>query len=175
MNDPPATPHSRAVFIQGIFREFFDARLEFNVVFERCALKGWPDRKAAIRTSFRLQELFYARETLRLHHLVSRSASHEAAWQSYGGLNAVLERLQEGWTAADEVALLKRNAKYSAMQTEIQDLQAVLDSPGLERPFEMVKRDPELITAAHELQRKSRGLNERLALTAVAGADLGPS
>jgi hypothetical protein len=151
----------RAILVHDVFRQYLDARREFNVVLERCSVKGWPDKKADLRMSFRLQELFLERMALRLNHL-QNSASEDAVWKSYTTTSAVHERVQEGWKDSDEETLAKKDAAYAALQKEIGDLTATLDPPGLEGPFQMVKGDSELIAAAHDFDRKVRALDGQL-------------
>ena len=117
-----AAPNARALFVRDVFRQFFDARRSFLEVFERCVIKGWPDRKAAVRVNFRLQELFYARETLRLAHLVNHSASNEGAWGSYASLSNVHERLDVGWSDLDEDTLKNSDSAYWSTQDSVDTL-----------------------------------------------------
>ena len=39
---------ARAKLVEDVFLRYLDARRAFNLALERCALKGWPDRGAAI-------------------------------------------------------------------------------------------------------------------------------
>jgi hypothetical protein len=160
-----AEPNPRALFVRDVFRQFFDARRSFLEILERCVIKGWPDRKAAVRVNFRLQELFYACETLRLDHLVNHSSSNQAAWGSYVSLSNVHERLNKGWGDLDEATLKNNDSAYAAMQTEIEALRPLIDPAALEEPFRMAGRDPELLTATQDLEGKSRELNQQLALS----------
>ena len=86
-------------------RQYLEAQREFNVVLERCSLKGWPDKKAALRVTLRVQELFCEREALRLNHLLQDCARDNAAWESYTSISKVRERLEDGWNDDDEEAL----------------------------------------------------------------------
>jgi len=80
----------------------------------------------------------------------------------------------ENWTQEDENPLASRDPAYVAAQREIERLKPMIDSDGLEEPFRMAMRDPELIAAGWDLHAKVRVLDEQLAVViAVAPADLG--
>jgi hypothetical protein len=58
------------------------------------------------------------------------------------------------------------------MQTEIEALRPLIDPASLEEPFRMAGRDPELLTAAQNLETRSRELNQQLAVSAAGGAEI---
>ena len=62
--------------------------------------------------------------------------------------------------------------QYAAMQTEIEALRPLIDPASLEEPFRMAGRDPELLTAAQNLETRSRELNQQLAVSAAGGAEI---
>jgi hypothetical protein len=155
-------PSARVTLVSDIFRQYLDALREFEGVLEQCSLKGWPDKKNALRTAFRIQELFYEQMRFRLDHLLQSSASDDAIWKR-ATISSVHERLEAGWKDTDE-ALLRKNQSYAAVQKEIEDLRAVLDSAGLVGPFKMVKRDPELLAAGNAFDKRFRDLERRLSV-----------
>jgi hypothetical protein len=155
---------SRAKRIEEVFSRYLDARLAFCNALERCATKGWPDRVAVIRESTRLQELFFARLSARLAHLVLQNDSEGVAWNEYTNNLKVHERIQDFWSESEERALRSRDEAYVQLESRIAELQSVADPQALEEPFRMAKRDPELISAGWDLDRTVRALDEELAL-----------
>ena len=154
---------ARADLIKDVFLRCQDARLEFNSALERCALKGWPDRSAAVRTATRLQELYFSQLSARLTHLVSRG-DMGAPWKEYATTAQVQGRVQEGWTEQEEAALRSYDAAYCQLQPKIDALEAIADSEAVDGPFEMAKRDPELIAAGWKLNNTVYALDQELAL-----------
>lgn len=142
-------------------REYLSAQREFLIVCERCSLKGWPEKKAALRMAFRLQELYCERQILRLKHLQS-SVSDDAEWYSLRSISKIHERLEQRWETNEEEALCKTDSAYGAVQAEIRELKAELDPVGLEGPFAMLARDAENITARRVLAEKVRELDREL-------------
>jgi len=127
--------------------------MDFNRALQRCALKGWPDRRAGIDNAARVQELFLH---IRLNDLVRREGSGTLTWDSYTDTAKVHARLQEGWSDEEEQALRLSESTYHPMQSEIEKLQAIADPAALDGPYEMAKRDPELISAGNRLRDYSR-------------------
>ena len=122
---------SRAPLVVGAVQQYLDAQRKFLVVLEQCSVKGWPDRRDALRTAFRLQELYCEREALRLRHL-QNSNSDDSVWNSYTSISAMHKRLEEGWQASDEQELSKSDATYRALQARIEELTT---SRGREAPL----------------------------------------
>jgi len=103
---------SRANLIHHVVSHYIAAQREFNRAAEHCVLKGWPDKKAALRETFRVQELFCDREAMRLDYWTN-SDRDEAEWRSYTSVAAVRTRLGQDWTAAEEQALAQNDAHYA--------------------------------------------------------------
>jgi hypothetical protein len=157
----PIELRDRALLIEKVFRQYVDAWLAFNAALERCASKGWPDRKAPIHVASRVQELMLRRLIVRLNYL-NQHASAETDWGSCTTTALVHAKVQDNWTADDEAALSRSDAAYSALQNEIEMLISKADPPALEEPYRMARRDPELITAGWDFDKTVRALNERL-------------
>ena len=155
---------SRAKLVEDVFLRCIDARLAFNHELERCAIKGWPDRRAPARTAARIQELYFSQLSARLSHLVLQNGSDDTAWNAYTNTAKVQERLQEGWTERDERALRSRDSAYVRIESEIVALQAIADPEALDGPYAMAKRDPELIAAGWKLNNTVWELDRELAL-----------
>lgn len=151
---------NRAALVLSAARQYLYGQRELVQTMERCAIKGWPDRKAALSVAFRIQHLFHERELLRLEYL-----SHQTSpdlWRSFTSISLVRERLQQAWKADDEETLRRSEAGYVAVQKEIDDLQRVLDPVALDGPLNMAKRDPEVSTLARALERKLRDFDKQL-------------
>jgi hypothetical protein len=160
----PVKTGVRAKLVEEVFLRYLDARRAFNLALERCALKGWPDRSAAVRNAARLQELFYEILSLRLKHLVLRSASNDIGWNEYTSTEKVQVRVQDGWSEHEEQTLRLRDTAYAQIQSEITKLQAAADPETLIEPFNMAKRDPELVSAGWRLNNTVLALDRELAL-----------
>ena len=157
------SPDTRALLVEDVFLRFIGARMEFNSTLERCALKGWPDRSAAIRSSTRLQQLYYERLPIRLKHLVLRSAADNTRWNEYSSTEKVHARVQKCWSEGEEASLTSYDKAYAQIQAEILKVEATTDPPALEDPFAMVKRDPELHSAWSRLNSTVLALDRELA------------
>lgn len=153
----------RAALVLNAALQYVSAQRDFMVVLERCAIKGWPDKRDALRVAFRLQELYCEREALRLKHLENYSLD-DAAWDSYTSIPRVRKRLEEEWEPNDEEALSKNCPVYVAIQKQIEQLKAGSDPVGLEGPFDMVKGDPELLAAARLFEERHRRLDRTLSI-----------
>src|ERR1700733_10281225 len=94
-----------ATVVRAAFGRCVELRREFLTTYERCALKGWPDRRAPLRTAFRLQELFVERDILRFDYLATTYALEARLWQSLSSITDISRRINEAWTEAYEQAL----------------------------------------------------------------------
>jgi hypothetical protein len=155
---------ARATLVKAAFNDYLEALRGFQVVLERCSLKGWPDKRTDLRTAFRIQELLYEQMAMRLNYLLTDDASDDATWNSCTSISKVQERLQEGWKDSDEETLSKSNVPYAAIQKEIGASKGVLDSVGLTAPLRMARRDPEEIAAGHAISTRLRELDRQLSL-----------
>ena len=154
----------RAGLVEEVFFRYLDARRTFNLALERCALKGWPDRSAAIRNATQLQELYFSQLSARLTHLVLQEGSDDVNWLDYTNTFKVHERLQDRWSEHEEQTLRLSDSAYSQIESEISKREAAADPEILIEPFNMAKRDPELIAAGHELNDTTFALDRKLAL-----------
>lgn len=157
-------PIARANLVEEVFLKYLDARRAFNLELERCALKGWPDRSVAIRNAARLQELYYSLLSARLNHLVLQNGSDDATWNNHTNTLKVHERLQDQWSEREEQTLRLSDTAYAQIQSEITKLEAAADPEALIEPFNMAKRDPELVSAGWRLNNTVLDLDRELAL-----------
>jgi hypothetical protein len=153
----------RALLVRSIFRRYMDARQEFSTALERCATKGWPDRRTAARNSRALQALFRAQLAMRLESLLASKGSDDPMWDTFISTDKIHERLQEQWTEREDAEFRSRDTAYASLLTEIADAQLLINPEALDEPFRMAKRDPELRIAAARLDEVVRELDAVLA------------
>jgi hypothetical protein len=99
-----------------------------------------------------------------LKYLVLRSASDDIGWNEYTSTEKVHVRVQDGWSEDEEQALRLCDNVYAQMQSEILKVTATTDPPALDGPFEMAKRDPELLSAWSRLNNTVLALDRELSL-----------
>ena len=151
-----------AVAIRATFRQYIEAKREFGAVAERCLLKGWPDRKAAVQCTSRLGDLVAKIELLRFEYLMSAVPVDAMALKSF---TCIFDRLYKGWQDSDEVALREENPTYRDVSRELEAAEATkaaLDPTALDGPFAGAARDPEYRNAAASLNKKHRQLEQQL-------------
>lgn len=151
-----------SVAIRDTFRQYIEAKREFGALAERCLLKGWPDRKAAVQSTSRLGDLVSEIELLRFEHLMSAVSVDAATLKSFA---CIFDRLYKGWRDSEEVALRERNPTYRDVSRELEVAEATkaaLDPTALDGPFAAAGRDPEYRNAAASLDEKHRRLEAQL-------------
>lgn len=146
--------------IRNIFLEYLECKRELFGIAEACSVKGWPDRKSAIRNAYKLQFLFTEREALRLAYLIESGGFDDTACVS---VSKISERLLQNWTDGDEKALLEQEARYKEIAQEVSYTEAILDKGALREPFDAAGHDPEYRAALRMIQQKIRELDARLA------------
>jgi hypothetical protein len=155
---------AQAKLVEDVFLRYLDARRAFSLALERSAIKGWPDRSAVVRNATRVQALFFSQLTARLIHLVLRNGTDDTMWNGYTTTSKVHRRLQDQWSEHEEQTLRLRDPTYAEIQGEITALQASADPDALVEPFNMAKRDPELVAAGWKLNDTTLALDRELAL-----------
>lgn len=161
MSDGQPTEGSRSTLVREVFQQCVDARLNFNRALMQCASRGWPDKKASIDVAFRVQEAMLTRLMVRLDYLVRRLAP-DAEWRSYTSTALVQARLQGNWTSDNEAALIASDEAYARLNREVESLRRRADPAALEGPYQMARRDPELIAAGQALNDKILALDKQL-------------
>jgi len=152
----------RSAIVCRIFLRYLDARIKFNAELERCALKGWPDRGASIRMATRGQERLLRRLAMRLSELAGREGPEAPRWEVYTSTLKVHKALEDYWTEADEISMRAKHPSYAANEAEIIRIRKSSDPEAVREPFEMAKRDPELVAAGWSLDRTVRDLDLEL-------------
>jgi hypothetical protein len=155
-------PDDPAIAIRDIFRQYIEAKREFGAVAERCLLKGWPDRKAAVQSMSRLGNLVSEIELLRFEYLMSTVPVDAAVLKSFA---CIFDRLHKGWRDSEEVALREKNPTYRDVSRELEAAEAAKaagDPTALDGPFAGARGDPEYRNAFTALDKKHRHLEEQL-------------
>jgi len=156
--------------IRDVFCQYIESKRLFLSIAERCSIKGWPDRRAALQNSFRLQQLFNEREALRFDHLMNYHRFTVGDWKS---LQTISARLEQGWSASEEEALRHVNSRYDDLEREILACQASQDPEALDEPLRAVQRDSEYVSARDAISRRTLELDKHLARIRHIGKDSG--
>ena len=148
-----------STLIRDVFKQYMVALGEFFAVFERCAIKGWPDRAAVIRRHIEIQMLFRDQEIARLKYVLDSDS--DVSLDSYTRVDLIRRRLIGDWAVCDEETLCAKDAEYVALQQRLENLRRL--GPGdVDGPLEMAKTDPELLSAVETLKETHRALDSRL-------------
>jgi hypothetical protein len=142
-----------------VFRDYTAAKREFLAITDRCYLKGWPDRKAAVQHSSNVRALIIEQESLRVEYLLSGVTVEAVVWKSLAG---ILNRISKNWRDGDEGALEANSPTYRNITRQLAAA-GPIDRAALDGPFNGAKGDPEFLGAFHTFNKKRIELDERLA------------
>jgi len=95
--------------------------LEFLKIADRRALKLSPSHKQAWQNAFNLQRLLKRRQSSRFEYLYAHGKFDATSFKS---LDSISERLDKGWTDAEEVDLTERMAAYRHDSRAIEEIQS---------------------------------------------------
>src|SRR5579859_6342284 len=111
--------------LRGVWLRYIDSKRHFLSIAERCSVRGWPDRKIAIRNAFRLQELFCDQEILRFEYLATtwRDPAN-ITYKSLTSVSAISNAIHNEWTDAAEGALQQSNPAYRNLVQELEQCKA---------------------------------------------------
>jgi hypothetical protein len=148
----------RAAKVRESFRQYLKSCHAISKITEHRALAVSPDKKLALLNCFRLQDLLRERETIRFEFLLEIYALDCSLITS---LDEIHQRLDQGWTEAEEGVLKEINSHYGGVSREIAEIR----SKGVPNSFadllNALQQDPKYRTAsiAHaalvrKLQRK---------------------
>ena len=136
---------SRAALVRDTYREYMDSTRENSKITEQRALAVSPDHKTALLNCFRLQDLLRERATLRFEFLIKTQSFNCAPYKS---LDAISERLDTGWTEAEEGAIKESNAHYKDVSREIADIRSKWDPDSLTAPLRALTQDSQYKAAS---------------------------
>jgi hypothetical protein len=151
-------PELRSTSLERLFREYLESSRQFWRTARQRGMK-LQEAHGSIKSAFRLQEFLIDRQALRFGHLVSVGAIERRGLRS---LNSITERLDQGWSDADESALLESNSVYRAVSQEIKDIQSTLDTAVLTEPLRQLQRDRKYLQARQVMSERVRELDARL-------------
>jgi hypothetical protein len=137
------------------FDEWVKSYLEFLKIAERRALKVSPAHKQAWQNAFNLQRLLKRRQSFRFKYLFAGGKLDFATFKS---LDSIAERLENGWTEADEADLRERNATYRDESRAIADIQSKWDPHALDDARQLLENDSKYREARLGLAERSRKL-----------------
>jgi hypothetical protein len=145
--------------VRSILSEYVAAKKTYIVTSERCLLKGWPDRKQAIRNSTRLLLLQGEAELMRFDSLAGYQRDIAILCKS---LESIIDRLYKHWTEAEDIVLRQNNPSYVELVRQLELADAARDPAALDGPLAAARGDPEYLAAAEAMRMKYFELNERL-------------
>jgi hypothetical protein len=119
---------NRAALVQKVFRKYLQVTREFWKAARRCAVKGSPEQKTALRRAIRLQFLLIDRQTSRFAYLLKLDTFD---WAHPGTIDSINQRLDQGWRENEEETLLNSDS-YRDIVREIEDIRSDWDSKSLE-------------------------------------------
>lgn len=152
-----------------VFSRYVDSKREFWAIVERCSIRGWPDRQAALRNAFRLQELFCDCEYLRFEYLISAERrSGGTMLKAPFSISSISKRCNENWMDVEEKGLTESNPNYAIVVREIEACEAAMDRGALDGPFRAAQQDSEYIDARKALAETLRECDRDLGLPLVA-------
>jgi hypothetical protein len=126
-----------------IYFQFLDAAEQRAV-----ALASTAAAVNAWRVSFALQRALKERQVFRVECVLRRDGREYASWIS---LDDIVERVDGGWSEAEEVSLEHESDHYAALSKSIKDLQSKFDSETLLRHRDELMRDSEYKVARETL------------------------
>jgi hypothetical protein len=146
---------NQATLAYDTFDKWVNSYLEFLKIAERRALKVSPAHKQAWQNAFNLQRLLKRRQSLRFKYLFAGGKLDFATFKS---LDSIVERLEEGWTKAEEADLRERNATYRDDSRAIGDIQSKWDPHALDDARQLLENDSKYREARLALAERSRKL-----------------
>jgi hypothetical protein len=147
--------------IRGAMVEYWESQREFIGTAETCSGRGWPDRRASLYYTWKLQELFVQRQEMRFEHLFARGGFNTGAWNS---LSSITDRLDSNWSDVDECGALTIHA-YRNLTTEISEAEksrASMDKDLLDGPLQTTQEQGEYRAARQAIYEKVHELDKRL-------------
>src|SRR5882757_2468568 len=146
---------SRANIAYDTFIKWANSYQEFLRIAERRALKVSPAHKQAWQIAFSLQRLLKRRQSSRFEYLFARDKLDIVTFKS---LDSIAERLDKGWTEAEEADLRERMAAYRDNSWAIEDIQSKWDPHALDDARQLLENDSKYREARLALSERARKL-----------------
>lgn len=150
---------SRRTLLRDTFRKSQASYLEFVTKAEQCALRVSPDFKLAWQNVYKLQRLLKEQQSTRFEYLLKARHLDCSRFES---LDAIAERLEAGWSDAEESALRALDTKYNEISLEIADIRSTWRPYAVGESFKMLENDPEYQTARLALSSRAQEFAERV-------------
>jgi hypothetical protein len=150
---------SRRTLLRDTFRKSQASYLEFLDLAEKCALRVSPDYKLAWQNVFKLQRLLNEHQTIRFEYLLQTRILDCSLFET---LDAIAERLDAGWSDAEENAVQAWDAHYREISLEIADIRSKWKPHAVGESFKMLENDPEYRTARLALSSRAQEFAERV-------------
>jgi hypothetical protein len=150
---------NRATIAYETFHKSQEAYVAFLRVAEGRALQVSPGHKLAWQNAFRSQHLLKRRQTLRFEYLYANDLFDDMTLRSLSSIN---ERLDIGWTKAEESALKEGQPSYRDISREIEDIQSKWDPHTLDGPRPLLEKDSKYLDARQALAERARKLAVQL-------------
>ena len=150
---------SRRALLRDTFRKSQASYLEFLNVAEQCALRVSPDFKLAWQNVYQLQRLLKEQQSIRFEYLLTARHLDCSRFES---LDAIAERLEAGWSDAEEMDVQACNAHYSEISLEIADIRSKWKPYAVGESFKILENDPEYQTARLALSTRAEEFAERV-------------
>jgi hypothetical protein len=150
---------NRATVVHDTYKKSVESYRQYLKIAERRAIELSPERKLAWQTVFRLQRLLNERQASRFEYLFGRGKFDGVTWKS---LSSITERLDKGWSEAEEADLKENVSSYRDASREIEDLQSNWDSNVLGDSSRVVDQDLQYSAARRALAERTRKLQARL-------------
>ena len=150
---------SRRTLLRNTFRKSQASYREFLDVVEQCALRVSPEFKLAWQIVYRLQRLLMEQRTIRFKYLLQTRVLDCSLFET---LDAIAERLDAGWSDAEESALRTLDARYNKISLEIADIRSKWKPYAVGESFKILENDPEYQTARLALASRAQEFAERV-------------
>lgn len=149
----------RATVVRDTYTKYVESYRKYLKAAERRAIELSPERKVAWQTVFRLQRLLNERQASRFEYLFGRGKFDDVTWKS---LSSITERLDKGWSEAEEAELKENVSSYRDASLEIAEIQSNWDSNVLGGSSRIVDQDQQYSAARRALAERTRKLQARL-------------
>jgi hypothetical protein len=153
---------NHAALVQKVFRKYLQVTREFWKAARRCAVKGSPEQKIALRSAIRLQFLLIDRQTSRFAYLLTLDTFD---WAHPGTIDSINQRLDQGWGENEEETLLNSDSSYRHIVREIEDIRSEWDSKSLENLNHDLGKNTKWRHAREVVASRVVELNDRLRLS----------
>jgi hypothetical protein len=116
-------------------------------------------KTSALARWYQLQRLLREQQSIRFEYLLTARHLDCSRFES---LDAIAERLEAGWSDAEESALRTLDARYNKISLEIADIRSKWKPYAVGESSKMLENDPEYQTARLALSSRAKEFAERV-------------